>query len=197
MSSTPSPGNGLRHQHRGGPAACGQYSTSMAIPSSSFILANTAVASAGMRVPSAISGCHESPSKSPSESLPRVTLATRMCCQGRLATCRMQARDRAPERGRGECRPPRRDSTQVTSIGELLRHRRLPGTRRAIHRADHHDLRVLTRGEADDGARSICFARPSVTDRPSGRVIPPLVAMTMRERSPGQVDSAPAMSRSL
>ena len=42
-----------------------------------------------------------------------------------------------------------------------------------------------------------CFARPSGSQRPSGRVMPPLVATVIRDRSPGQVDSARAISRSL
>ena len=42
-----------------------------------------------------------------------------------------------------------------------------------------------------------CFARPSGSQRPSGRVIPPLVATVIRDRSPDQVDSARSISRSL
>ena len=33
MKTTPRPGSGLRHQHTGGPAGCGQYSISMSTPS--------------------------------------------------------------------------------------------------------------------------------------------------------------------
>ena len=49
----------------------------------------------------------------------------------------------------------------------------------------------FARGKRDD------CARPSGTHCPCGRVSPPLVATTMRERSPLQVASARAISRSL
>ena len=61
MSNTPSPGSGFRHQHLGGPAACGQYSTLIGKPTNAVIRANTASTSAAVRVPLAISGCHERP----------------------------------------------------------------------------------------------------------------------------------------
>ena len=52
--TTPSPGSGLRHQQTGGPAACGQYSISIATPSNSRNRANIASASAAVIVFSAI-----------------------------------------------------------------------------------------------------------------------------------------------
>ena len=88
-NTTPRPGSGLRHQHTGGPAACGQYSTPSRRP------AARASARRSRRPPrrsraSAISGCQDMPSSasprphsaartSPRSETPRHRPATPAC----------------------------------------------------------------------------------------------------------------------
>ena len=147
---------GLRHQQRGGPAACGQYSASIARPSDSFIFANTASTSAAVRLPSAMSGCHDNPrTRKPS---PRTGAESRLGRHRRRGRRRMTARADWTGSARG--------SRHTRSGRRVPRATDRPGVRRArCPLAQSLRTHPAPRARADTGTAS---SAPRPRDRVCG-----------------------------